>query len=183
MAISKKKTRKKAGKRTPAAKAPAGDELQRSGESWPERLFGGFEELDRMFDGFLRRRGVRPESFQWPSWSELPSPFEGRTPRVDIVDRDQEVLVRAELPGVKKEDLDVSVGDDSVTVKATTREERKEEKDDYYRSEISSGSFSRTLSLPAAVDANKAKAKFENGILELTLPKSGGAKRRKVNVS
>lgn len=183
MATAKKKTRKKTSKRAPAAKPARGGELQPAGERWPSLLRGGFDELDRLFEDFLQRRWPRLAPLEWPAWGELPAPFEGRTPRVDIIDRDQEVVVRAELPGVKKEDLDVSVSDDAVTVSASTREERKEEKENYYRSEISSGSFSRTVGLPAEVDADKAKAKFDDGVLELTLPKTGGSKRRKVNVT
>lgn len=147
------------------------------------RAMSPFEEMDRMFDSFFgpRSRGwLSP--FHWPSFGELPAPFEGRTPKVDVIDRDHEVVVKAELPGVKKENLDVTVGDNSVTIRATTRQETKEEKENYYRSEISRGEFSRTVGLPATVDAAKAKAKFTDGVLEMTLPKVNEAKRRTVKI-
>lgn len=125
---------------------------------------------------------MSPFASRWPSWGELPAPFEGRAPKVDVIDRDHEVVVKAELPGVKKEDLDVTVGDNSITIRATTKQESKEEKENYYRSEISSGSFMRTVGLPSAVDADKAKAKFADGVLEMTLPKVEVAKRRNVKI-
>lgn len=148
------------------------------------RAMSPFEEMDRMFDTFFggRPRGWFHPLSHWPQWGTLPAPFEGRTPKVDVIDRDNEVVVKAELPGVKKEDLDVSVGDNSVTIRACTKQESKEEKENYYRSEISRGEFTRTVGLPAAVDAEKAKAKFSDGLLELTLPKVNGAKRRSVKV-
>jgi HSP20 family molecular chaperone IbpA len=93
-------------------------------------------------------------------------------PAVDIIDRDSDILVRAELPGVLKEDLSVSLGDNSLTIKGTAREE-KLEKGDYLRREISRrGRFSRTLPLPFEVDAAKGKARLKDCLLELTLPKA-----------
>lgn len=156
---------------------------ERPVQAAPSRAMSPFEEMDRMFDAFFgpRSRGwLSP--FHVPSFGELPAPFEGRTPKVDVIDRDHEVVVKAELPGVKKEDLDVTVGDNSITIRATTRQESKEEKENYYRSEISSGSFMRTVGLPAAVDADKAKARFADGVLEMTLPKVEEAKRRNVKI-
>jgi HSP20 family protein len=92
------------------------------------------------------------------------------------------VIVKAELPGVDKKDLDISVTQNTVTIKGTTSHEEKEEKGDYYRCEMSHGSYSRTLSLPADVDEKKSKAKFKNGVLELTLPKLKKSKRHTVKV-
>lgn len=103
-------------------------------------------------------------------------------PKVDVIDRDDEVVVRAEIPGVAKDDLDISVTDNTVTIKGETKRESKEEKGDYYRCEISRGTFARTLPLPANVDSDSAKAKFEDGVLELTIPKVEKAKRRTIKV-
>lgn len=147
----------------------------------PARPPGRFEDLDHFFDQFLRRNWLRPWRFEWPSFPELALP-ELKAPKVDVIDRDGEVLVKAEIPGVDRKDLDISVGDDSVTIKGETRTEEKEEKGDYYRCEISRGSFSRTVALPAAVDGGKASATFKDGVLELTLPKIKAAKRHKITV-
>lgn len=147
----------------------------------PPRQLGRFEDLDRFFDQFLRRSWLRPWHLDWPSFPEFALP-ELKAPKVDVIDRDGEVVIKAEIPGVDKKDLDISVGDDSVTIKGETRKEEKEENGDYYRCEISRGSFSRTVALPAAVDGVKAAATFKDGILELTIPKVRAAKRHKIAV-
>ena len=141
-----------------------------------------WDELDRWFNEFGRQGLLSPFSWYWPKEMTAMAPFEGRTPKVDMVDRDDEVVVRAELPGVKKEDLEVTLSEHSVTVKAHTDSEEKEEKENYYRREMSHGDFQRTLSLPAGVDEAKATASFADGVLELTLPKLQKASSRKVNV-
>jgi HSP20 family protein len=84
---------------------------------------------------------------------------------------------------VEKKDLEISTSDTSVTLKATTRHEEKEEKGDYYRCEITRGAFSRTVALPAQVESDKAKASLKDGVLELTLPKVEKSKRRTVTVT
>lgn len=146
------------------------------------QVLSPFEEMERMFDNYFSRGWLRPFRSEWPSFSKLPQPFEGKTPSVDVIERDDEVVVKAELPGVDKKDIDVSVTSNTVTIKGSTSHEEKEEKGDYYRCEISRGSYSRTLSLPADVDESKAKAKLKDGILELTLPKVTKSKRKSIKV-
>jgi HSP20 family protein len=156
-----------------------GKEIQ---EARPARTLSPFEEMDRMFENYFPRGWMRPFHTEWPAWSKLAAPFEGRMPKVDVIDRDDEVVVRAEVPGVEKEDLDISVSDNSVTIKGKTRHEEKEEKGDYYRCEISQGSFARMVALPDYVDSDAAKAAFKDGVLELTLPKVEKAKRRSIKI-
>jgi len=141
-----------------------------------------FEDMERWFDEFLPSRWMHPFRTEWPAWPDLETPFKGRFPKVDLVDRDKEILVKAELPGVKKEDLDVTMTDDTVTLKAKTKSEKEEEKGEYHRHEISQGEFQRTLTLPEAVDTGKASASFKDGILELTIPKEKPAKRQSIKV-
>lgn len=140
-----------------------------------------WEEMDRWFDNWLSQGWLRPR-FEWPAWAEQRLPFAGRAPRVDLIDREHELVLKAELPGVEKKDLDVSMTDDSVTIRGSSSHEEKEEKGDYYRCEISRGSFSRTVALPCAVDQAKVQASFRDGILELTMPKVSEAKRKRVDV-
>lgn len=148
----------------------------------PVRALNPFEEFDHIFDDFFSRRWMRPFSFGHPSWSHLPAPFEGRTPHVDVVDRDNEVFVKAELPGVDKKDIEITLTDNMVTIKGSTSAEEKEEKGDYHRCEISRGSFSRSVMLPDEVDTDKAKAKFKDGVLKLTIPKVKKSKRKNIKV-
>jgi len=146
------------------------------------RVLAPFDEMDRLFDRMLPSNWLRPRHWEWPAWTEHLAPFEGKTPRVDIIDRESELVIRAELPGVKKDDLDVSLNDNSVTIRGTTKKEETEEKGEYYRREMSYGEFSRTVALPSEVDRAKAKAVFKDGILELTLPKAETAKRNSIRI-
>lgn len=140
-----------------------------------------WEEMDRWFDNLMAHGGLR-RHFEWPPWAAERTPFGGRMPKIDVIDREHELVVKAELPGVEKKDLDVSMSDDTVTIKGSTAHEEKEEKGDYYRCEISRGTFSRTVPLPCQVDSTKARASFKDGILELTMPKASQAKRKRVEV-
>lgn len=138
-------------------------------------------EVERAFERFFSRAWL-------PSLRELPGSllkesFEGRMPKVDVLDRDEELVIEAELPGVKKSDIDVSLSDDSITIKTSTYRKEEAEKGEYQRREISRGLFSRTISLPTTVDPDKAKASFEDGLLKVTLPKSDRARRQSVPIS
>jgi len=139
-----------------------------------------FEEMDRLFDSYFSRGWMRP--FHFPSFSKAAAPFEGRVPNIDLVDRDDEFLIKAELPGVDKKDLEISVSQNSVTIRGNTHHEEKEEKGDYYRCEISRGSYSRTLALPSDVDEEHSKATFKDGMLELSLPKLKKTRRHNIKV-
>jgi HSP20 family protein len=90
-----------------------------------------------------------------------------------MVDRDSEIVIRAELPGVKRDDLEVTLSEHTVTIEAHTTREEKEEKEEYYRREMSRGDFQRTLTLPGGVDEAKATASFADGVLELDAAEDG----------
>lgn len=157
-----------------------GKEIQKAVAARPPRPVDEMERMmDRVFGDFPSRGWMRPWHMEWPAWAEAP---ELRMPKVDVIDRDEDLLVRAELPGVEKKDIEISTSDTSVTIKATTRREEKEEKGDYYRCEISRGSFARTVALPAKVESAKAKASMKDGVLELSLPKVEKSKRRTITV-
>jgi len=160
--------------------------VKRSGEDVAQthgsRSLHPFEEMDRMFENLLARGWMRPLHWDIPSFEDFHTTFEDRVPHVDVIDRKQEVVIRAEVPGGEKRDLDVSMTDSAVTIKGTTSQEKKEEKEDYYRSEITKGSFSRTVALPENVDGSKAKATFTDGVLELTVPKVKESKRHSIKL-
>jgi HSP20 family protein len=137
-----------------------------------------FSDIDRMFDDFFGRRFLRPFGIE-RSFPELQTAM----PSVDVIDRDDEVVVRAAVPGYRKDDIEISVSNSTLTIKGETKKEEKEEKGDYYRCEISQGSFSRMIALPAEVDESKAKASMTDGMLELTLPKLEKSKRHTINIA
>jgi len=109
--------------------------------------------------------------------------FEGqRLPSLDVINRDSEIVIKAEVPGFDKKDISVSIADGILTIKGESSSESKEEKGDYYRREISSSSLARSISLSGNVDESKVVANLKNGILEVTLPKTKTSKPRKVEV-
>jgi HSP20 family protein len=146
------------------------------------KLLRPFEEMDRIFENLFARGWMRPSNWDLSALDDIRMPFSGKIPRIDVVDRSKEVVIRAEIPGVDKKDLDVTMTDTAVTVKGSTRIEKKDEREDYYRSEISKGSFSRTVALPDNVDAEKAKASFTDGLLEITVPKLRESVRHNIKV-
>ncbi len=151
-------------------------------EAAPVRALSPFGEMDRLFDRLLARRGwMRPWRGDWPAVPEM-GWAEARVPKADVIDREDDILLHIEVPGIDKRDIEISVGEDSVTIKGESRREEKQEAGDYYRCELSRGAFSRTLTLPAAVDASKAKATFRDGMLTMTLPKVERAKRHTVRI-
>ncbi|MDP1683239.1 MAG: Hsp20/alpha crystallin family protein [Burkholderiales bacterium] len=142
----------------------------------PVSALSPFDEMERMFENLLQRSWMRP------LWKDMEMPLKGKMPSMDVIDQDENVLVRAEVPGVDKKDLDISVTENTLTLKGKTSHEEKEEKGDFYRCEISRGAFSRTVTLPHEVDADKAKAAFKDGMLELTLPKVKRTNRHTIQI-
>jgi len=115
-------------------------------------------------------------------WWRVPSEELGWTPSVEMYEKDDKFVVRTELPGMKKEEFDISVLGNTLTIKGERKAESEVKDEDYYRCELCYGKFSRSVALPAAVEAKKVEANYENGILEVTLPKAEEAKPKKVEV-
>ena len=127
------------------------------------------EAMDRLF----------AESFVRPG-SAFPTTFEG--PAVDMYQTKDEIVVQATIPGVKPEDIDISVTGEILTIKGEFKQEDKIEEGSYVRQERRFGQFSRELSLPTQVNADKAKAEFEHGVLTLHLPKAEAVKPKSITV-
>jgi HSP20 family protein len=138
----------------------------------PWRPFRDSEEWDRRFDDLLGR----------PLW-RLPVDERGWMPAVDVFEKEDRFVVKAELPGMKEDDIDVSVVGDTLSIKGEKKTEAEIKDEDYYRCERSYGSFYRSIPIPSNVDANKIEASFEDGVLEVTLPKSTKVKPKKIAVS
>lgn len=136
--------------------------------------FGDFE---RMVEEIFRSWPARFEHRIHPMLN-----LEEKLPTVDVIDAQDNVIIRAELPGVDKKDVDVSVSDQTATIKAESKNEKEETKGDYFRREIQRGAYYRSIALPAEVDGSRAKATFKDGILEVTLPKLEEAKRQSIKV-
>ena len=127
--------------------------------------------MDRLFD----------EGFSRP-WRFLPSEYEATFP-VEVSETDDAVEVKASMPGVQPEQVDITVANDVLTIKAEHRAETEEKKREFYRREIRYGAFHRALTLPVSVDADKAEARFENGMLHLRLPKAESLRPKQIKVN
>ena len=103
--------------------------------------------------------------------------------KLDMYEKDDHLVVKTELPGIKKADLDISLEDDMLTIKAEKKHEEETEEATYYASERTFGEYSRTVSLPFPVDAEKVSASLKNGLLTIKLPKAEEAKPRRIEVN
>ncbi len=101
---------------------------------------------------------------------------------VEIYETPQELVVKVELPGVRKEDVEITVRDNQLVIKAEKKEEREEKTEHVHVSERIYGKFERVITLPADVDTENVKAKFENGVLEIRFPKKSAAKEKKIAI-
>jgi HSP20 family protein len=158
---------------------------KREGELLPRSTLTAvspWDEMEHWFDEFGRQGWLHPFRWEWPLRTERRMPFEGRMPRVDVIDREVEIVVRAELPGVEKDGVNITVTDHTLMLRAEARHEEKEETGEYFRQEMSHGEFQRTVQLPEAVDEEKARATFRNGVLEVTLPKLKKTPHTKIRV-
>jgi len=132
-------------------------------------------EMDRLFDDFWRGSGAFPGPFA----AADARPFE---PRIDVEETDAEVRVTAELPGLEEKDLELSLDRDTLTLRGEKREEREEQRRGWWHHERQYGSFARRIPLGSDVEADKAEARFKNGVLTVTLPKTEEARQRAVAI-
>ena len=129
-----------------------------------------FERMERIFEDALAR---------WGNGETEPGAW---NPRVNVFEKDDEVIVEADLPGVKKEDIEVRLENHTLLLKGERQEDTEVKEDDYYRHERHYGHFVRTLALPNSVEAEDVKAKFKDGVLTLTLPKAEEARTKRVEI-
>jgi len=151
---------------------------------------GEFDRMLDQFDQMMSEVWRRPFSGLSPSLPSLLRPSRAllgeslnlRVLAVDLYEGKDEVVLKAEVPGLSKEDLKIDLTDSMVTISGEKKKEEEVKEEAYTYSERSYGSFSRSLQLPCAVKADKVKATFKNGILEVKLPKTDDAKKRHVTV-
>ena len=135
------------------------------------------EELERHFEDIFGR------SFLPAVLGRLPVEQRGWVPAIEVFEKEDKFLVKAELPGIKQEDIHVSAVGDTLTIKGERKAEKEVKEEDYYRCERSYGTFFRSIALPSHVDAEKIEASYEDGMLEVSLPKIPEVKPKKISVS
>ncbi|MFW6387907.1 MAG: Hsp20/alpha crystallin family protein [bacterium] len=122
--------------------------------------------------------------FNFDDWDWAPGLFDRNiAPALDMVENNDDFVVTVDLPGVSRDNVDLSVADNVLTIKGDKKGEKEDGDGNYYRKETWEGSFQRTVSLPQGVDADKVKAEMKDGVLRITLPKREEAKPRKISVN
>lgn len=123
---------------------------------------------------------ILEKSFGWKT--RFPQVTGKFTPAVDVYEKGNEVIIEAEIPGVEKEELSISISENKVTIKGEVKREKEIKEEDYYLYERSYGRFQRTVELPTEIDADKAKANYKDGILKVTLPKKKPEKKLETEI-
>ncbi len=148
--------------------------MKKQNESWYpfSDIQNLHKEMNRLFD------------FSFPKWDSETSLLSGQwAPAIDVYDSKDNVVVKADLPGLTKEDINVSVQDDLLTISGEKKQESEVKEKDYLRTERYHGSFHRALRLPAQIDLSKVNANFKDGVLEITLGKKEEAKPKQITVN
>lgn len=147
----------------------------------PTRVSPWASELERFFDEFRR--------LAWPRWWSRPERWmlHGEAflqpPAIDVLDEKDQLIIKAELPGLSKDDVDVELTDTRLIIKGEKRREKEVKEEHFYRSEREYGSVYRSIELPVEVKTEDATATFKDGVLEIRLPKTEEAKRKLVKVA
>lgn len=150
----------------------------------PAEILPRAHEMERWFDRVVEeiwRRPfpslLRPERW-WPAETGMMM----RMPAVDVYEEKDEVVIKAEIPGLSKEDISVQVTDSTLTIKGEKKREEEINEQDYYSCERLFGAFTRAVDLPCEVKADQVKASFKNGVLEVRMPKTEEAKKKAITV-
>lgn len=129
------------------------------------------KEMDRLFEEFLSPVKRKPVSTGGII-----------SPNIDIFERGNEIVIHVELPGVNKEDIDLTITDDRLVIKGEIKKPEGASEEDYILNERSYGAFSRTVNLPVDVDKSSVKANFKNGLLEITILRKEKAKPKEIKI-
>lgn len=135
------------------------------------------DEMNRLFSDFFG-------DINMPSWFVRREHALMVSPAIDVTENEKEFKITAELPGMEPKDVQINAAEGYVTIRGEKKEEKKEEREGYFRQERSYGSFQRVIALPDTANIDKAEAKFKNGVLCLVLPKMAGAvsRERKIEI-
>jgi HSP20 family protein len=126
-------------------------------------------EMNRLFGTFFGARAADGDGRRW-------------VPAIDLVETDEHLVLRADLPGLDREDVNVEIKDGVLTISGERKEEHEERADGYHRVERAFGTFSRSLALPDGIDAEKVRADFDKGVLEVRIPKPEERKPHRVQI-
>ncbi len=140
--------------------------------NWPQGLFGMQREINRLFEDVFQGGMQAEENAGVNFW----------TPAVDIAEQENEYTVKMDLPGVKKEDVKITLESNILTIRGEKKQEKESREGNYHRAERSYGCFQRSFTLPTTVKSDRIDALYKDGILTVTLPKDEEAKPRQIDV-
>jgi HSP20 family protein len=138
-------------------------------------------DIEQAFEPFFSESWFRPFSRSWLDFWR-PQAFTLEAPAIDVYEENDDLVVKAEIPGLTRDEIDVTVSGNMLTVKGEKKKEEEINEKDYYRCERAFGAFARTVELPVAVKTDNVKASFKDGILEVRFPKTEEAKKNTVHV-
>ena len=135
------------------------------------------EEIGKYFEDIFGR------PFLPAAWRRVPAEEMIWAPSIEVAEKEDKFLVKVELPGVKEEDIEISIAGNTLTIEGKKETESAVEKKGFYYTESSYGSFSRSMTIPSTIDANKIEANCDKGVLEITLPKTPEVKPKKIKLA
>lgn len=130
------------------------------------------ERMNKLFEESLLQTGKERQDISIAGWS----------PAMDVMESDEEIVLKAELPGIELKDVEVLIKDNILTLRGERKFEKEEKKENYHRIERSYGVFQRSFTLPATVEQEKVKARMKDGVLEVRLPKTKEEKSKKIEI-
>jgi HSP20 family protein len=129
-------------------------------------------EIDRLWDTFLFGRPQKRDFWEEVEW----------LPVVDVAETKNEIVVNAEVPGMDPKEFDISLNEGTLTIKGEKKQEKEEKEENYHLIERRYGTFTRSIPLPQEVESDKIGASYKNGVLKITLPKSGEAMKKEIKI-
>ena len=139
-------------------------------------------DVERMFEDWFEDFWARPVSRLWrPGFARMRS-MSIEAPALDVYEQKDDLIVKAEIPGLTKDEIDITLEANTLTIKGEKKKEEEVKDDDYYRCERTYGAFTRSIELPVTVQTDKVNASFKNGVLEIRMPKTEEAKKNVVKV-
>jgi HSP20 family protein len=152
------------------------DDDDRPYESFLQQMDTLHREMGSLFEDFWNGNGRMMHLYN-------PTALGSLTPQIDEIEDEKAIHIRVELPGMDKDDVDISLAEGMLTIKGEKKREEEEKSKDFYRKERSFGSFRRTLSIPVEVDETKIEASFKKGVLNIELPKTKAAQKKVKHIS
>jgi len=149
---------------------------ERLRESTAMRPLREIEGMRRRFEDDVARPFLRNV------WDRISYELKGYSPPMDVFEKGDDMVVKVELPGIRYEDIDVSVSENALVIRGEKKKESNVEDKDYYQSEIACGSFCHSLALSSDIDTSRTEAIYEDGVLRITLKRALGAKPQKIEV-